>query len=316
MPEFRRLEMGDVQGNYSSVESVSANMAGQGGKYDKIGNQYESVWTTDVVIDVFLGKFLSIAVEAVGQESEGVEFHLETIDRKLQFHSVKRQKQGGDWSVAKFCQRDASTGRSILGDLFNKRRAHHDCELRFISATGANELRELTERAEAASNVIQYRRALSATLQSAFDERIVPLCDNDCEFALAALTSLEVVPRSHKDLNRTVERRIQELFYRRDGSDLRPDDVRRMIAEYVLSNVGKTLTTADIRDDLQKNGLSIRDWKVDLTVRDIVAKTNKRYLSVVETELINATQIAREQTEHIIAAISDPASNGALMACF
>ena len=46
-----------------------------GGDADKIGNQYESVWTTDVVIDVFLGRFLSITVEAIGDESEGVEFH-------------------------------------------------------------------------------------------------------------------------------------------------------------------------------------------------------------------------------------------------
>ena len=71
-----------------------------GGEADKLGNQYEAIWTVDAVLDVFLGKAISITVEAFGEESEGVEFHLETPDKKIQFHSVKRQKQGGDWSVA------------------------------------------------------------------------------------------------------------------------------------------------------------------------------------------------------------------------
>lgn len=65
-----------------------------GGEADKLGNQYEAIWTVDAVLDVFLGKAMSITVEAFGEESEGVEFHLETLDKKIQFHSVKRQNTG------------------------------------------------------------------------------------------------------------------------------------------------------------------------------------------------------------------------------
>ena len=107
-----------------------------GGEADKLGNAFEAVWTVDAVLDVFLGKSLSITVEAFGDESLGVEFHVKTRrDNKLQFHSVKRQRQGGDWSVAKLCEATSRTGRSILGDLFEKHKTHGDVELRFISAT-------------------------------------------------------------------------------------------------------------------------------------------------------------------------------------
>src|SRR5262245_50220215 len=123
-----------------------------GGEADKLGNHFEAVWIVNAVLDVFLGKYQAITVEGLGEQSEGVEFHLDRLDGRLEFHSVKRQKQGGDWSVADLCRKDASTGRSILGDLFAKRATYSNAEIRFVSATGANKLRELAERAEAPVN--------------------------------------------------------------------------------------------------------------------------------------------------------------------
>ena len=135
------------------------------GEADKLGNQYEAIWTVDAVLDVFLGKFKAITVEAFGDESKGVEFHLQAPSNTLQFHSVKRQKQGRDWSIADLCRKNATTGRSILGDLFEKRRTYPDAELRFVSGTGANELRELCERAETPTNVADFRRIIPPKLK-------------------------------------------------------------------------------------------------------------------------------------------------------
>jgi len=118
-----------------------------GGESDKLGNQYEAIWTVEVALDVFVGHLVSITIEAFGEEATGVEFHAENLDCTLQFHSVKRQKQGGDWSVYDLCEQDKSTSRSILGDLFCKRELYPGAQFRFISSTGANELRELSERA-------------------------------------------------------------------------------------------------------------------------------------------------------------------------
>jgi hypothetical protein len=284
-----------------------------GGEADKIGNHFESVWTVEVIIDVFSGRFVAITVEPFDAESEGVEFYVETVDHKLQFHSVKRQKQGGDWSIAELCRKTDGTGRSILGDLFIKRHTHADSELRFVSATGANELRELSEQAEAPADLPQYEHALSAKLRSQFNERIAPLCNGDKDAALAALKSLEVILRGHKDLIRNVERRIDELFYRIDGSELRPGDVRRAIAEQVLGQLGTTITTAQIRGFLLSSGLGFRDWKADPTVLAAVARINDRYLSLAETELINSVHIVRQESQQINGVIADQSSLGVLL---
>jgi len=288
-------------------------MSRAGGAANKLGNYFEAVWTVDAVIDVYIGAYASITVEAFGDESLGVEFHLENLDGSLQFHSAKRQKQDGDWSIVDLCKGNAKTGRSILGDLFEKRRVHSTAELRFVSSTGANELREMCERADTPTNIRELRSALSAALQSKFDDRIVPLCGGDERNALRCLKAMEVVLRSHRDLIRAVNRRIELLFYRTDRLKLNPDNVRRMFAEFVLDNLGPKIDAEKIGGLLATNQIGVRDWKTDTAVNQTVAAINRRYLNVTETELINSAQIAREIVGKISETIADSASHGALV---
>ena len=304
-----------------------------GGEANKIGNHYEAVWTVDKVIDVFKGAFKAITVEPFGDISLGVEFYLETDDNKRQFHSVKRQKTGGDWSIYKLCCQRKRTGRSILGDLFNKRHSYPDAETRFVSSTGANELRELSECAKKASNLSEFRKRLSPKLRNEFNQhpklqnefyqlpklqnkfcqRIVPLCGGDEEFAFAALRTLEVIPCGHNDFVRTVEQRISDHFYRTDGSPLKPGDIRRMIAEFILDRLGARINADHIRQFLQGNGIGNRDWKTDLSVNKLVKKINQRYLEVTEFELINSAPIVRNIVEQILVTLWDTDSRGALL---
>lgn len=284
-----------------------------GGESDKLGNQFEAVWTVDALLDLFLGRFNAIAVEAFGEESKGVEFHLENLDGSVQFHSVKRQKQGGDWSIADLCRRDKSTGRSVLGDLFEKLESYPQAELRFISATGANELRELSERVTSPESLQEFRTALSPKLLSEFDNRVVALFGGEKEQAFAALKSLRVIPRGHHDLVRTVNRRIEELFYRTDQSPLKADDVRRMLAEFVVDNLGPRVDAQRLREMLADHQIGERNWGRDKSVNDTVAAINRRYLLVTETELINAGQITRDVAGNIVESLADLETRGALL---
>jgi hypothetical protein len=283
------------------------------GESGKVGNDYEAVWTVEVAIDVFVERFRSITVEAFDEKSRGVEFHVETDDHKLQFHSVKRQKQGGDWSVADLCRAQDPSGRSILGDLIRKSREFPGAESRFVSSTGANELRELTERARTPTSASEFRTILSAKLQDEFDRRIVPLCGSDPDAALSALKSLEIIPRGHRELIRSVERRIDELFYRIDGSSLRADDVRRMISDFILGNLGAQIDRKRLAELFQEKRIGVRNWKTDATVNSTVDAINERYLSVTEAELVNSAQIAREAVGQIVGTLSEAASRAVLV---
>lgn len=284
-----------------------------GGEADKVGNHYEAVWTVNAVLDVFEGASEAITVEPLGDSSMGVEFYVEGAGGSRQFHSVKRQKRGGDWSIVDLCRPDGKTGRSVLGDLFRKFTSDENVKTCFVSSTGANELRELSEQASTPSNVTRFVRSLSPSLQAKFRDRIVPVCGNDESRALTFLESLEVILQSHQNLVRTVERRITSVLYRLDGSPLDPADVRREISEYVVERLGRRLRREQVRDRLRRRGIGTRDWKIERTLADAVRRINDRSLATTATELINETHIGRAIVDDIVLGLGDRNRKGALV---
>lgn len=284
-----------------------------GGEAAKLGSHYEAQWTVNAVLDVLAGKHTAITVEPLGDQSQGVEFYVESSDGVRQFHSVKRQKQGGDWSIAHLCHPDSASGRSILGDLFAKSACDATLQTCFVSSTGANELRELSERASKESDVSQFRRALPPELESRFAAKLVPICDSDDRRAFTRLKSLKVHLISHRLLVHTVDQQIDTLFYQLDRSRLDPGHVRRTISDYVIDHLGTRIDGDHIRDYLQSHGFGFRDWKRDPTISLTVRKTNARYRNITETELINSAHMNREVVNDIIGSLDDPHSKGALV---
>ena len=288
-------------------------MPRSGGEADKIGNQFESVWTVHTLLDVFDGRLLAITVEPLGDEARGLEFYVDCNNGSRQFHSVKRQKQGGDWSIADLCRPDSTTRRSVLGDLADHSLSDSGGRACFVSSTGANQLRELCERATALTNVSDFRRSLPPARQHQFDQRIVPLCKCDERRAFKFLQHLEVTLHSHQHLVETVERRLSALFYNLDRSMLDPGDLRRAIAEFVMSRLGSTIDGEQFRAYLHERRVGSRDWTTDPTIAGLVTKINTNYSTIVETELINATHIKRDILDEIISGVYDSNSKGALI---
>ena len=288
-------------------------MPRSGGEADKLGNHFEAAWTVNSVLDVFQGESNTITVEPLGDESQGVEFYVVSNEGQRQFHTAKRQKSEGDWSIADLSRPHKTTGRSIIGDLFHKSVSDPTTKICFVSSTGANELRELSNQARKASDPSQFRRFLSPSLTAKMDKSIRPICANDEHHVLTFLQNLEVILQSHQHLVRTIERRIDTLFYRYDGRSLDPGDLRRQLSEYVVEHLGMRIDRDRLRDYLHAIGIGFRDWKTDPTVSQIVRKINDRYLNIVESELINSAHIERDVVDNILASLSASHSKGALV---
>jgi hypothetical protein len=283
-----------------------------GGEADKLGNHYEAIWTVNCALDVFENRYRSITVEALGSEAIGVEFHLIGNDGVIQFHSVKRQKTGGDWSITNLCKPDKRTNRSIIGDLFGKRTIWPNAQFRFVSATGANDLRELAERAVAATTSTGFLAGLPPKLRPGFD-RLTSIFNKNQNETLVALKALEVILGSSQELIRTVERRIFGLFNRIDGSLFQADDVRRMLAEFFLGHLGQVIDKQRLNTFFQDQGIGVQDWKLDQSMRESVATANRRFVSAAETELINAAHITRQTVSRIVETVLSQGSKGALI---
>jgi hypothetical protein len=277
-----------------------------GGEADKLATIYEGVWTVDILLDLLEDAAVALTVEPL-EESLGVEFDVTRPDGTREYHSVKRQTSESEWSIAKLCQCDPRTGRSILADLFQKLDQAQENRAVFVSSTGANRLRELCQRATNCETVEEFeaRISTSAPLKREFEDRIPQLTGGSKAIALDHLRRLRVSLIDERELIRRVEHRISACLCADDGSAVIPKDARLLLAEIVLENLGKPLTATTVRE-LLRPAFMLRAWAREPSVRARVSSVNETYCRHVEAELINGTRIPRSESADAYAALTAP----------
>lgn len=277
-----------------------------GGESDKLGNRYEGLWTIGRLLDLAAGEIESIQIEPFGEESLGIEFVVRRADGGRVFHSAKRQRAQGEWSLAALARKDKKTGRSILGDLINKLSKSDRDGCCFVSATGANDLRELTERARQRKSANEFETDLrdeaSDALRQVFEKYVQPIA-GDCEAAYSQLQRMEATLIDEATLRRQVEQHISFLVYRPDSKAFEPSEVRMVLGDFMLDHLGTGIRQELIWEYLAQYGYARRDWASDPTIRDVVRRQNQMYVRTVEADLINGGRILRTEAESIVDAV-------------
>lgn len=270
-------------------------MARAGGEAGKLGDRYEAIWTVDNLLDLITGDAVAMTVEPFGADAIGIEFWKVLPNGIVEHHSAKRQTTGATWTLYELTHPE-ETGRSILGDLLAKQKADTKNRAVFVSATTANELNELWERASRSADAVGFAQQLdtSAPLHKKFDDYLEPLCRDLDVNAFEMLRRVRVVGITESELIRQVEFKIRMLFYRSDDADVDPTVVRLLLADIVLKRLGQALDKKTLLAELQDHGFHERDWSTG-DVRDTVENINRGYLRIVEAELINGRQILRSE---------------------
>src|ERR1700730_3894602 len=113
-----------------------------GGPADKFGNSYEGLWTVNSMVEIIAGRALSIRIEPLGPEGEGVEFWLQRRADKREYHQVKRQHSGdGRWTLP------VLNGKRVLAHFRTKLCEDGAASCVFVSMHAAYQLDELADRA-------------------------------------------------------------------------------------------------------------------------------------------------------------------------
>src|SRR4051812_25338509 len=112
-----------------------------GGRADKLGNEFERLWTVRHLIELLVGRAISVRIEALGDDERGTEFWVGRPDGTREAHQCKRENASeGKWSVADLeAKRIISHARFQLG---------RDPTHRFVFASGdrVTHLSDLCER--------------------------------------------------------------------------------------------------------------------------------------------------------------------------
>ena len=273
-------------------------MPRRGGEADKLGNRYEGLWTVDAALDLIDDEYLDLTVEAVGDESAGVEFVRTTRTGVREYHSIKRQYSKSYWTLARLKSED------ILNDLIAK--TGTDCCAVFSSGTSATEFAELIARAQASDSFEEFEQRVgqSAQLSGQFLKYIVPLCDHE-RAAWIALQRLEVRVKDEKTLTKDVERRVRSMFRASTGGAIDPRAVRLLIGEVLTSPMGKRHDVHSVLDALKEHRCLRSRLAGDTTVWEHIQQLNHSYLEEVEKLLINRKEIIRDESTVAVVALLD-----------
>lgn len=266
-----------------------------GGESDKLGNRYEGLWTLAQLLDLANGRSEGITIEPLGDHARGVEFIVRHATGVREFHSVKRQRSGGDWSLAALAKADANTGRSVLLDLLEKVASnvlHSAC---FISATGANDAQEIAHRLTGRRDASEFRQhiATSDRLCRNFEKYVLslPILSNDWDLAFDLLKRLRIVVIDEGTLRNQVDQRIADLIYRPDSREFSAADVRGLLLEFVLEHLGTEILPGSVWSFLSSSGYHRRDWISTGGIPQIIQQHNAQYLRIIASELINGMVI-------------------------
>src|ERR1044071_4412011 len=72
-----------------------------GGRADKLGNEFERLWTVRHLIQLLAGSAVSVRIESLGDDERGTEFWVGRPDGTREAHQCKRENASeGRWSVA------------------------------------------------------------------------------------------------------------------------------------------------------------------------------------------------------------------------
>jgi hypothetical protein len=254
------------------------------------------------LLELAASKAESLTVEPIGREGLGIEFVAENLDGTREFHSVKRQRSRGEWSLAALTEKDGKTGRSILTDLLGKLSADGTDRCCFVSSTGANDLRELAERATRRQTVAEFRNdlMLAARLYQGFEKHLVPAASNDWNMAYLYLRQIRVVLIDEGTLTRQIEQQIAFLVYRPDLRGFSESEVRVLLGDFILDRPGTKIGHDAVWEFLSGFGYAKRDWATETTIRDLVRERNRTYARAVEVELINGARVPRKEAETVL----------------
>ncbi|PPK61884.1 ATP-binding protein [Actinokineospora auranticolor] len=261
-----------------------------GGAADKMGNRFERWWTVHQLIEVLTGRARSLQIEVPGPPGTGAEFCL-TVDGVRVWHQVKRQRAGGPWTVA------ALVGEGVVAPWWDKILDGGRCV--FVSATSADELRELVERASAAESWevfdaefldAQQHRTVFQRLRDAWSKP--PSSD-----AFKALEHIDVATIGEPELIALVEARLEVLFEH-------PQRVADSLGRLIDESVHHTLTAERVWTWLAERGVHRRDVADTAVVADWVATETTAFKDRVAVHHIDGERIPRTETVAAIEALA------------
>ena len=243
-----------------------------GGASDKLGNNYELLWTVLNLLKVLDEEFDSIQIEALGEKADGSEFILNK-EEVSEFHQVKRQNSNNYWRISDL-ENEQIFKYSFLKTSEN---GHYI----FVSEFGSGRLKELGERARSSNNLSEFRSVFLKSNKKIEDLWHI-LCDkwNQYSGSSLELSDEDVYSRLQRFYIRTIDEisLVETLKYKISSLfKEEPIFVVGQLSLFVRQQIHKITTLKEILDYINSHNIHFLHYASDQRVYDAIRQCNKRF---------------------------------------
>jgi hypothetical protein len=236
------------------------------------------------MLDLLDGRAQQLRIEVPGDEGVGSEFRL-MVEGVPEWHQAKRQRADGPWTVSALIREgvvqpwQANLGR---GD-----------KCVFVSTTGADELRELADRAVAASSWNEFDAQFLAakSVRGSFDRLRKAWDDPPYADVMSALRHVQVRGVGEFDLAEWLNHRLRWLV-----AGTEPATGAAVLAQFADDSVHRELTAGEVWSHLAGHGIVPRHLDRDASVVRRVAENADAYLARIRRFYIGGQELARSES--------------------
>jgi hypothetical protein len=266
-----------------------------GGAVAKFGDRFEGRWTVLQALRVLRGDCGGISLEEIGEAGEGVEFRLnhQQPHEPDEVHQVKRQRSGGDWTVA------ALKSAGVL-EAFRKHLTASSATCVFVSSTSTRSLARLAGDASLVRRLEDFEATLSQDADREYQALRVAWGD-DASFTHAALARCRVQAIDEE----TLVRHVVELLASNVEGD--PRNALDILATYLVDRVHQRVTAAELWQHLRSRGHPRRPVGPDPALSETVREITERFTVQVErSRPASLPLLARAEVAQIVADLTSP----------
>ncbi|MCY2977340.1 MAG: hypothetical protein NTU79_01580 [Planctomycetota bacterium] len=268
----------------------------EGGRADKLGNEYESLFVVQQMLLVVAEEAESIKLEGLGEDEQGVDIWVYVNGLAHGYQCKRENSQVGKWTVG-------SLGKVLKNSKFQLDRGPN-FRFSFVSSDPVPSLSDFFERTQSCDGKYADFVARQVTTSKTHEDAFRSYCDAlgldstkpaNQEFAFDYLSRTEFVffdkpHRSSKD----VERFARQLV---DGP---PNTVISTLKQFAIDNIGNTVTGQQIRQHLKKEKFEPTYFQKNVFLSSKIEFARARFQKTITPLLIADELIPRTETEAIL----------------
>lgn len=276
-----------------------------GGYADKLGNRYEGRWVVKQLLRVLLEHIVSVTVEAIGDDQDGVDLVLVQKGGERQFQQCKARNRSKEfWTVPDL------NNRGILKTMRSHLERYPACEFAFVTGVPSTVF----------GDICQSARKSNSNPEDFYEHQIRKIGEGRRKTFQQFCQYLGLDP--DKPLDRSVAfdylRRtyiIQWLDDQNTTAELlgwaamlvtgHPQTIVALLSDFAQDNIRKILDVSTVWAYLTAKGFHPRQLAADSRIAPAVQDLQRRFEDSISPGLIAAQLIPRSETQELLKMLND-----------